>query len=247
MPCFEAGAVAQPRNRRHNGHETVRVARVINFRRLLLGHQRIFGSTLIGLASLMLLPQSWSSRTRFIVAWDIGATVFLILWVIMAAGATPGRMEANARKQEEGEWTLFWLVVAGSTASFAAIIGEFSTMKGVAAAARDQKIALVVVTLGVSWLLMHAVFALRYAHEFYQRSGDAPDLDGGLDFPNEKQPDYWDFLYFAAVLGMTFQVSDVQITSRKLRRLATVHGMLGFVFNTVIVALTVNLASGLLG
>ena len=70
--------------------------------------------------------------------------------------------------------------------------------------------------------------------------------DGGLDFPSTKRPDYWDFFYFSAVLGMTFQVSDVQITSRKLRRLATAHGMLGFLFNTVVVALTVNLASGLL-
>ena len=102
------------------------------------------------------------------------------------------------------------------------------------------------ITLLLSWLLIHAVFALRYAHEYYTRSSDAPALDGGLEFPQEGSPDYWDFFYFSVVLSMTFQVSDVQITSRKLRRLATLHGMLGFMFNTVIVALTVNLASGLL-
>jgi uncharacterized membrane protein len=107
-------------------------------------------------------------------------------------------------------------------------------------------VAIVAVTLALSWMLTHAVFALRYAHEFYTRTGDAEVPDGGLEFPREPNPDYWDFLYFSAVLGMTFQVSDVQITSRKFRRLATLHGLLGFMFNTVIVALTVNLASGLL-
>ena len=101
-------------------------------------------------------------------------------------------------------------------------------------------------TLALTWLLTQAVFALRYAHEFYTRTDDAPMPDGGLEFPREPRPDYWDFFYFSAILGMTFQVSDVQITSRKLRRLATVHGLLGFLLNTVIIALTVNLASGLL-
>jgi uncharacterized membrane protein len=90
-------------------------------------------------------------------------------------------------------------------------------------------------------------FALRYAHEYYARDEGGPDVDRGLDFPNENEPDYLDFLYFALVLGMTFQVSDVQITSRKLRRIATLHGLLSFLFNTVIVALTVNIAAGLMG
>ena len=89
------------------------------------------------------------------------------------------------------------------------------------------------------------LFALRYAHEYYNGPADN-DIDGGLSFPAEPHPDYWDFVYFSVVLGMTFQVSDVNITSRKLRRLATLHGLMGFLFNTVIIALTVNLASGLL-
>ena len=71
-------------------------------------------------------------------------------------------------------------------------------------------------------------------------------MDGGLQFPGDDLPDYFDFFYFALVLGMTFQVSDVQITARKLRRLATAHGLLGFLFNTIILALTVNIAAGLL-
>ena len=110
--------------------------------------------------------------------------------------------------------------------------------------ARAVHVGLVAATLVASWLVTHVVFALRYAHEYYEASPGG--LRGGLDFPGGEPPDYWDFLYFAVVIGMTFQVSDVQITDRSLRRLALVHGMLGFLFNTVIVALTVNLAAGLL-
>ncbi len=92
--------------------------------------------------------------------------------------------------------------------------------------------------------MTHVTFAFRYAHEFYADDLGGPDVDRGLEFPGERQPDYLDFLYFALVLGMTFQVSDVQITSRKLRRVATLHGLLSFLFNTVIVAFTVNIAAG---
>jgi uncharacterized membrane protein len=217
-------------------------------RRVLVGHQRTFFALVVGAASWFALPRGWAVMTRGILAWDVGAAAFLGLSVVLFAGAsTAERMERNARAQEEGEWTLFFLVVAGAVASFAAILSEFGSMKGAPADVREVKVAVVAATLALSWLLTHAVFALRYAHEFYTTSVPEGGVDRGLEFPGERLPDYWDFLYFALVLGMTFQVSDVQITSRKLRRLATLHGLLGFVFNTVIVALTVNLASGLLG
>jgi uncharacterized membrane protein len=217
------------------------------FQRVLAGHKRTFLAGAVGLASYFVLPRHWAARTDAIVAWDIGAAAFLIMMVVLFCSAASDSMERNAEAQQEGEWTLFFLVVAGAAVSFAAILGEFGSMKNAAAADKAFKVGLVAGTLLLSWLLTHGVFALRYAHEFYSRTGDAPELDKGLEFPSEPLPDYWDFFYFALVLGMTFQVSDVQITSRKLRRLATLHGLLGFLFNTVIVALTVNLASGLLG
>jgi uncharacterized membrane protein len=89
------------------------------------------------------------------------------------------------------------------------------------------------------------MFALRYAHEYYSREMTKSSIERGLEFPGETKPDYWDFLYFSLVLGMTFQVSDVQITSHKLRRLATAQGFLSFIFNTLIIALTVNIAASL--
>ncbi len=89
---------------------------------------------------------------------------------------------------------------------------------------------------------MNTIFALHYAHEFY---GDWGGKGSGLDFPGTREPDYWDFFYFAFVIGMTFQVSDVQITSRRIRRLALFHALIAFAFNTAIVALSINIISGL--
>lgn len=219
--------------------------RVIRLGRLLRGHTRLFGAAALGVVVFAVAPLA-VLRSRAILGWDAAALANLLLCASLFAGASPDRMESNAARQQEGEWSLFWLVVAGATASFAAILTEFGSMKGASAADRPLKVALVAATLALSWLLTHTMFALRYAHEFYTRDVSPDKVDGGLEFPGETKPDYWDFLYFSLVLGMTFQVSDVQITSRKLRRLAALHGLLGFLFNTVIVALTVNLASSLL-
>ena len=216
------------------------------FPRIVIGHSRLFIAILIGAVSLAFIPPHLSHHTRAIAAWDVGSACYLVMIAVLFATTPPTRMEAKAEAQEDGEWTLFWLVVAGATVSFAAILGEFGSMKEAAPAAKELKVLIVAGTLVLSWLLTQVVFALRYAHEYYSRSDGASELDGGLEFPKENCPDYWDFVYFAIVLGMTFQVSDVQITSRKFRRLATLHGLLGFMFNTVIIALTVNLASGLL-
>ncbi len=218
-------------------------------RSVLTGHARLFIAILIGVAALAALPQHWPDRSRGIAAWDIAAACYLVMMAVLFATSPAARMPANARAQEDGEWTLFFLVLAGITVSFAAVLGEFSSMKAAVAVTKERKVALVAATLVLSWLLAQVVFALRYAHEYYARPADgAPDaaVDGGLGFPGETEPDYWDFVYFSVVLGMTFQVSDVQITARHLRRLATLHGLMGFLFNTVIIALTVNLASGLL-
>ncbi len=136
--------------------------------------------------------------------------------------------------------------VAAAVFSLAAIFGEFAGVKDLPGSRKSFHIALVAVTLFASWLMMHVTFAFRYAHEYYARDNGGPDFDRGLEFPGETRPDYLDFVYFSLVLGMTFQVSDVQVRSRKLRRLAALHGLLSFVFNTVILALTVNIAAGII-
>lgn len=211
--------------------------------RAITARPRLFAAMLIGIGAGLVVPSSTHALTRALIGWDTGCLAFLVFSARMFSIPRPGGIAADAERQEEGEWTIFWLTVGALTASFAAIIGEFSATKDVPAGLR---VAVVAATLFLSWLMTQTVFALRYAHEYYELVGDDGAIARGLEFPDEAVPDYWDFFYFSLVLGMTFQVSDVQITSRKLRRLAAAHGLLGFVFNTVILALSVNIGAGLL-
>jgi uncharacterized membrane protein len=208
---------------------------------------RLFAGLAVMLVAWPQLPAALPLTTRGIVAWDIGVLVFLLSSAQLFIAESPEQMPAAAEAQQEGEWTIFWVTLAVIIVSFVAVSSEFSSIKGAPVGKQGWVVALVALTLLLSWLVTHVTFAFRYAHEFYARDEGGPEVDGGLSFPSENEPDYWDFLYFALVLGMTFQVSDVQITSRKLRRVATLHGLLSFLFNTVIVAFTVNIAAGLMG
>ena len=213
---------------------------------------RLFIGLACGLAAAPLLPGGTTAITRSLLAWNIGVGVFLVLALVLFLTEDHRHMAAQAAAQEEGEWTIFSLLVGAAIISMVAIAGEFGAAAQLKGASKLLHVGLVAVTLLLTWLMMQTTFALRYAHEYYSVSDDGPTgqggptVDGGLKFPEEEHPDYMDFLYFSLVLGMTFQVSDVAITSRKLRRLAALHGFLGFVFNTVILALTVNIAAGLL-
>jgi uncharacterized membrane protein len=216
---------------------------------IVRGRPRLFIGLAAGLlaeAVLIAVPSPLTGLQRGILSWDIGCIVFLVSCAWMFSTERMARMSADAKAQQEGEWTIFALTVGATFASFAAIIGEFSMSKDVAASIRNAHVALVAVTLLLSWLMTHTLFALRYAHEYYSWDDEMGAVEKGLEFPGDEPPDYWDFFYFALVLGMTFQVSDVQIKSRKLRRVATLHGLLGFLFNTVILALSVNIGAGLL-
>jgi uncharacterized membrane protein len=215
--------------------------------RSIRSRPRLITGLLVLIVAWPLMPSALPMTTRGILAWDIGVLVFLMLAAHLFATETPDDMPAAAEAQQEGEWTIFSLTLAVVVVSFVAVSSEFAAIKTGPPGRRGLEVALVAVTLFLSWLVTHVTFALRYAHEFYARDLGGPDVDRGLEFPGEKEPDYLDFLYFSLVLGMTFQVSDVQITSRKLRRVAALHGLVSFLFNTVIVAFTVNIAAGLMG
>ena len=224
----------------------VAVSAIGLIRRVIAGRPRLFVSVAVGLLSFPALPRSLNGQTRAILAWDICGLVLLVLCAAMFSSERKDRMAADAERQQEGEWTIFWITLAAAAFSFGAVMAEFSGTKALPGSTRALHVALVAATLLLSWLVTHTLFALRYAHEYYEAGLTSGTVQGGLVFPGDEPPDYWDFFYFSVVLGMTFQVSDVQITSRKLRRLATVHGFLSFAFNTVIVALSVNIASSLL-
>lgn len=215
--------------------------------RVVMGHPKTFAALLLVLVAFAALPRAMAPLTRAITAWDLGAIALLaMLAVTFATEGDDAAIARNAERQQEGEWTMFAVSLAGVAFSFAALAGELSASKGLPGVAHDLHLVLVATTLLVSWLVTHILFAMRYAHEYYAVSVPGAGVDGGLAFPGNTPPDYWDFVYFAVVLGMTCQVSDVQVTSRKLRRLATAHGLLAFLFNTVVVALTVNIAAGVL-
>jgi uncharacterized membrane protein len=140
--------------------------------------------------------------------------------------------------QDEGKLAILVLTVAAALASLAAIVAELG-MAANGGARQPGQLVLATVTILLSWAFIHTMFALHYAHEFYDQTGGR-----GIAFPGgDDEPDYWDFVYFAFVIGMTSQVSDVGITSKQIRRTATAHGVVSFVFNAALLALTVNIAA----
>lgn len=186
--------------------------------------------------------------TRIVVTWDTGTICFLALAWVMMNSATPQRVRRSAQREDNSRLTVLTLVVAAACVSLLAITFMLQGSKSLPVRMLALHVILAITTIVGSWLLMHTMFALQYAHYYYRdRHEDATTSNAeGLDFPQDKQPDYWDFLYFSFVIGMTCQVSDVQITSSSMRRLALIHGVVTFFFNTVILALSINIIAGLL-
>ncbi len=214
--------------------------------RIIRSRPRLFSGLGAGLVTMFAAMPVHSWLAQAVLGWDVGSVVFLGLTAVSFFSQEERDISADAKRQQEGEWSIFALTLLGAVMSLAAIFlfSGASSHKH----QRSLYLAFVVVTLALSWLTTHVTFAYRYAHEFYSRDWNDPNgkIEGGIDFPGKEAPDYFDFIYFAFVLGMTFQVSDCDITSKKLRRLATLQGLIGFLFNTIILALSVNIAAATL-
>jgi uncharacterized membrane protein len=207
---------------------------------------RLLVAILVAAIVYFLLPQWMQRSTRIIVTWDFGVISFLTLVGVMMNNATTQKMQRSSQREDESRWTILVLVVAAACASLLAIGFMLAESKNISSRLLTLHITLTLVTIVVSWLLIHTMFALHYAHLYYQAKSDRSSLPDALDFPGEKQPDYWDFLYFSLGIGMTCQVSDVPINSRLLRRLVLIHEVLTFFFNTVILALAINILASLI-
>jgi uncharacterized membrane protein len=176
--------------------------------------------------------------TRLLIGWDIGVAVYLALAAHMMSWSKVHHIRRRAAHQDEGQAAILVLTVAAALASLAAIFAELGSTAGAGGARSPARLMFVALTILLSWAFIHTMFALHYAHEFYDKTA------GGMAFPGgESEPDYWDFVYFSFVIGMTSQVSDVGITSKEIRRTVTAHGVISFVFNAALLALTVNLAA----
>jgi uncharacterized membrane protein len=204
--------------------------------RVVYARPRTFLSILTGIAAFFLLPGSLRLVTRLLIAWDIFAGLYLVLVFIMVLRSGLLHIKRNAALQDDGQFLILMMAALGAFASLAAIVSELgASHHGV------PELLLATVTIALSWAAVHTIFSLHYAHQYYR--GAKP---GGLQFPSGDQQDhadYWDFVYFSFVIGMTAQVSDVGITDKIIRRTATVHGIISFVFNTALVALMVNIAA----
>ena len=189
-------------------------------------------------AALSFVPHC-APTTRLLVGWDVGVGLYLVLAFHMMARSDVHLIRRRAALQDEGQAAILMLTVASALASLAAILAELGTSAGTGSSRQPFQLVLAAVTIVLSWALIHTIFALHYAHEFYDRQ-----TGGGMAFPgDDKEPDYWDFVYFSFVIGMTSQVSDVEVTSKAVRRTVAAHGVVSFVFNAALLALTVNLAA----
>lgn len=217
------------------------------------GPQRLVWAAAAG-AVAYLLPWPVGHEGSALFGWTVAAAVHLSLSAWLAARFDVAQIRARARAQDESAAVLFLLMVAAVTASVAAIVLLLQQSRGLPADERALRVALSAAALAASWLWIHSLFAFHYAHRYYQQAGEggasqpqpraAEGDGGGLDFPGTADPDYYDFLYFSLVIGMTSQVSDVSCTSRAMRRLAMGHGLLAFVFNVVVLALGINALAG---
>jgi len=204
--------------------------------RAVRSRPRLFLAILLGAAIGALLPADWRIATRSLAAWDVALGLYLVLAFRLMANCDVNRIKRRAALQDEGRLTILVLVVASALASLLAILAELG-----GANRQPAHLALAAVTILLSWSFTHTIFAIHYAHEYY---GENAHKGGGLNFPGEAPPDYWDFVYFSFVVGMTSQVSDVAVTSSALRRLVAAHGVVSFIFNATLLALTVNIAAG---
>jgi len=208
--------------------------------RLVRAQPRLFASfgVFVAIAATLSAVTNWRLSPRLLVGWDIGIGLYLVLACHMMAGSDVHSIRRRAGGQDEGKFAMLVLTVAAALASLGAIVAELSSTLN-AGARQPIQLVLAIATIVLSWAFIHTIFALHYAHEFYDDEGG-----GGLTFPGpDEEPDYWDFMYFSFVIGMTSQVSDVGVTSKPIRRTVAAHGVFSFVFNVALLALAVNIAA----
>jgi uncharacterized membrane protein len=206
--------------------------------RFLQARWRLLLAALLCVVLVLLLPDGYRLVSRLLMGWDAGVALYLVLVMAMIMNSDTGRVRRQSALQDEGRIAIPILTVAAALASLAAIVFWLRT-SGQGELDELRILALLFLTILLSWAFIHTMFALHYAHEYY---AEHRGQGGGLRFPGNTEPNYWDFVYFAFAIGTATQVSDVAVTSRTIRRTVTAHGMVAFVFNVTLIALTVSIA-----
>ena len=213
--------------------------------RLLRARPRLWLAATAGLLLAWLLPATVASHavTRWLIAWNCFAGLYVVLAVVMMLRSSPLTMRRRALLQDDGQSVILLLVVVSAVASLAAIGGQLVVVKDMHGAQRLLHIALAGVTVITSWAFIQIMFALHYAHDYYLALGRGGPA--GLQFPGDEAPSYGDFFYFAAVIGTSGQTADVAFMTKPMRRVGTLHCILAYLFNTTVLALLINIGASL--
>lgn len=219
-----------------------------NWRRLQRLRPRLILSLIAGAVIAWFGTDGHSVALRLIVGWDAAVAIYLVLLGVMMGRATPREVRERAEALDPGRFVMLGLASLAAAASLGVIATNLVNLHDMPRPQLLLHVALAGGTIVASWLFLHTMFAIHYAHAYYYhpRQGDLARPPGGLGFPNETHPDYWDFLYFSFVVGMTCQVSDVVVQSKSMRLQVLAHGVLAFFFNTVVLALMVNITASLI-
>src|SRR5262245_55766246 len=196
--------------------------------RMLLARWRLFLSVIVFLVLTIatLVRHGWQWSPNFLIAWDIGVVLYLSLVFWLAAHADTEFIRRQSKLQDVGRFAIPAATIVAALASLVAVLYELRPPTG-AGCSPQGKLALVALTIFLSWALIHTILAVHYANEFYSEHGEG---ERGLKFPGGAPPNYWDFLYFSFVIGMTNQVSDVSVTSGAIRKTVTAHSIVSFIF-----------------
>jgi len=200
----------------------------------------VFAISLLVFLLLSQLGNKIEFITRLMISWNSFSLLWIAFSIFTFFTMKPRQIRLLVQNQDSSRRIVFFIVVISTVCS---LLGVLFLLIGKGHWVLNKYIVSFIYINGVifSWLLLHIMFTFRYAHLYYHDEQFMPEKSvPALNIPNEPNPDYLDFAYFSFIIGMTFQVSDININSRHIRRLALLHGLLSFLFNTVIVALSIN-------
>lgn len=200
----------------------------------------------LALAVYFIFPLGYiNDFSRVMLAWDVFSVFLLSLYWFIFYTTPAAHIRKLAAVEDTSRVIIFVITLICTTASMLAVI-LLLTAKHDSSSLKVLHLSIAIIGMVLSWSLVHTIFAVRYAHMYYADHETKSNTHaGGLEFPDEEKPDFVDFAYFSFVLGMTFQVSDVSISARKIRRMVLWHSLISFGYNAVIIALTINVIAGL--
>ena len=203
---------------------------------------RLLVGAILIVAAYLALRLEIREATRLLIAWNVGAWAFLVLILLMVRD--PKRdARVQSRPEDENQWVLVVLGIVAALAAIAAIVWELGPVKDMTGWLKAGHLLLVAATVLSAWTFLQVMFALHYAGVYFTpRKGG---VAGGLEFPGTPQPGWMEFFYQAFVIGCTFASSDVNVTSMRMRRIVVIQGVVGFFFNAIILALTINVTANL--